>query len=65
MKTLEGSLKRSEREESFNAITKAIHDGVKGTDLISLMTTHYSKLNFVDEGEKKQMVSALLHLLYK
>ena len=63
MKTLEGSIKKSEKEESFNSLIQAIHEGIKGTDIISILTTHYSSLNFVDQAESKRVVSVVLYSL--
>ena len=64
MKTLEGSIKKSEKEESFNSLIQAIHEGIKGTDIISILTTHYSSLNFVDQAESKRVVSVVCTLLF-
>ncbi|XP_067933451.1 peroxisome proliferator-activated receptor alpha-like [Watersipora subatra] len=52
VKTLEGNLKEGERVEKFTAIIQAIHDGVKGTDIIPLLTTHYSKLHISNPSDK-------------
>lgn len=60
MKTLQGSIKISQEEESFNAIVNAIQEGVKNTDIISILTTPYSKLAlYRREDCDNQKVSAV------
>ena len=49
VKTLEGSMKTMESEEQHMAIIKALEDGVKESQMVPLISTHYSHLtNYQD-----------------
>lgn len=58
VKTLEGNRKMMMSPEKVNELVNAIYDGVKATDMINILSTHYEKLTSVDPDGLSQVVSA-------
>ena len=56
VKTLEGTMKSTQKMKDYNELVDALHKGVKNTDMIDLLTTHHSQLNIMDRKIQSQMV---------